>query len=173
MLNQTNWHCDSSLYQSYDLNDLRKGIFFKTGGIGFKGNYDGTSTANYFNGLAVDEMYLVRAECFARNNNMVAALNDLNTLLSKRWKAGTFIGITAVDADDALQKILNERRKELVGRGIRWFDLRRLNQEPRFAITLSRVMGGTTYSLPPADNRYTFLIPDAVISITGIPQNTR
>jgi hypothetical protein len=172
-----NGRIDSLLYISYDLNDLRRSLFFQsngTGTYGFKGNYDGTSNnAANFNGLAVDEVYLVRAECNARMGKVAAAMDDLNTLLIKRWKSGTFIPYTALDAEDALNKILQERRKELLFRGIRWFDLRRLNKDPRFAKTLMRKVNGQLFELPPNDKRYTFFIPENVIALTGIQQNER
>ena len=165
---------DSTLYSSYQINDLRKTIFFKDNGnstYAFKGTYDGSG--DKYNGLASDEMYLIRAECNARNNNIIAAMNDLNTLLAKRFKTGTFNNYTATDTTDALNKILIERRKEVLMRGIRWTDLRRLNQEPQFAITIKRNLNGNIYLLPPNDKKYVFQIPVTVINITGIPQNFR
>jgi len=70
-----------------------------------------------------------------------------------------------------LNKILTERRKELLMRGLRWTDLRRLNKETAFATTLSRIVNGTTYTLPPNDPGYVFRIPLSVINFTGIEQN--
>ncbi|HVT83990.1 MAG TPA: RagB/SusD family nutrient uptake outer membrane protein [Chitinophagaceae bacterium] len=176
MLSVNNWKCDSLLYQSYDQNDLRKTCFFKanSGGVyGFKGNYDGTTSSSFFNGIATDEMYLIKAECQARNNNVTEAMNALNDLLTTRWRATTFVRLTASDADQALRIILTERRKELVLRSTRWFDLRRLNKDVRFAKTLTRKISGQLYTLPPDDNRYTHYIPFNVIAITGMQQNER
>ena len=118
-------------------------------------------------------MYLIRAEAAARAGLKDSALADLNRLLSTRWKTGTFVPYAAGSADQALDIILAERRKELIMRGTRWFDLRRLNKEPRFAKTLVRIQNSTTYTLSPNDNRYTFLIPAQVIALTGMQQNTR
>lgn len=164
---------DSNLYNSYASNDLRKKIFFKTtaGKVTYKGSYSGTTT--FFGGIATDEIYLNRAECFARKNNATSAMNDLNTVLSKRWLSGTFVPFTAISADDALSQILTERRKELIFRGIRWSDLRRLNKDPKFAVTLKRVFNGQTYTLLPNSNLYTFPIPPDEIALTGIQQNPR
>jgi len=68
---------------------------------------------------------------------------------------------------------LKERRKELLFRGLRWTDLRRLNLDPRFAVTLARNVSGQIYSLPPEDPRYAWPIPDDEIQASGIPQNPR
>jgi hypothetical protein len=81
--------------------------------------------------------------------------------------------MVAIDAEDALRKVLLERRKELVFRAIRWTDLRRLNKDPRFATTLRRVVLGQEYLLPPNDNRYVYPIPTNEIEASGVPQNPR
>jgi hypothetical protein len=78
---------DSNLYLSYNDNDLRKKIFFKSNGNNtcqFKGDYDGvgTSTGYVFGGIVLDEMYLVRAECYARGNQVPLAMADLNKLMA-------------------------------------------------------------------------------------------
>jgi len=171
---------DLALVNSYATNDFRRQIFFKAntgidaGTFRFTGNYEPSINSNFFNGLAVDEIYLIRAECYARAGNPTSAMADLNTLLRTRW-SGTYTNMTATSADDALAKILIERRKELVMRGLRWTDLRRLNRDTRFVKTLTRTVSGTTYTLPPNDLRYTLLIPDEVVvkSNSAIQQNPR
>jgi len=165
---------DSVLYQSYDNNDLRKSVFFKNNGNGsyaFKGSYD--QSVALFNGIATDEMFLVKAECLARSGNIPDAMTALNNLLVMRWKTGTFIPLTAVDMNDALLTILSERRKELIFRDLRWTDLKRLNLEPAFQQTVQRKLNGQDYQLVPGDNRYALPIPETVISISGIQQNPR
>jgi hypothetical protein len=165
---------DSTLVMSYDTSDLRRKLFCSSNGDGtftFLGTYSGDY--NYFTGLAVDEVYLIKAECEARAGSTSDALKDLNTLLVTRYKTGKFVPVTATSADDALSKILIERRKELIYRGTRWADLRRLNQDPRFAITLTRNINGTIYTLPPNDLRYTLLIPYYIIQYGGYQQNPR
>lgn len=164
---------DSFLYSSFNNNDLRKTIFFKNnnnGTFGFKATYTG-GTAQ-LSGPATDEVYLMRAECYARAGNIHAAMDDLNTLLITRWKSGTFIPFNAVNAKEALNIILSERRKELIYRELRWMDIKRLNKEGA-NITLKRIVEGQTYVLQPNDLRYALPIPDAVIRISGMPQNPR
>lgn len=163
---------DSFVYNSYNVNDLRKIFFFNIfsgRGYTFKGSYTGNALC--FNGLATDEVYLIRAECLARQGQTQAALKDLNTLMINRWKDGAFVEFTAGSADEALTIILTERKKELLRRNTRWTDLRRLNKEPKFATTISRIINGTVITLEPNSYRYTFPIPDDIIAMTGMQQN--
>jgi len=158
---------DSGLVALYDSTDLRKSRFMtlNTATAGINGYvFTGDYTGNYrFTGIAVDELYLLRAEASARMGNTSAAMTDLNTLLIKRYKTGAFTPRTAASAGDALVQIITERRKELLMRGCRWTDLRRLNSDPRFTATPARMVNGAAYSLPPGDPRYTLQIPDYVI----------
>jgi len=164
---------DKDLYDSYADNDLRKKMYHRSSGAVdyFKGSYSGTY--NLFNGIATDEIYLMRAESFARKNDKESALNDLNTLIIKRWKAGqTYIPLTASNADEALTLVLTERMKELVFRGLRWMDIKRLNKEGA-NITLNRSINGQEYTLPPNDLRYAMPIPEDIITISGMKPNPR
>lgn len=167
---------DSNLYASYHDNDLRKRCYFNAPGSPgqyklFKGTYAGSY--GEFNGPANDELYLIRAECLARREQKEEALKDLNKLLVNRWKQGTYIPVETNTAKEALAIILAERKKELVARNLRWSDLRRLNNEPAFQVTLKRVIGQKEYLLPPMSNRYAFPIPDNEIRESGIEQNKR
>ncbi|MRG45846.1 RagB/SusD family nutrient uptake outer membrane protein [Chitinophaga sp. SYP-B3965] len=171
---ETRGRTDSVLYKLFKADDVRKKALFKDNGNGtytFKGSYTGTKTL--FNGLAVDEVYLIRAECYARMNNAVSALEDLNALLQKRWATNKYVNYQNLPADQVLQLVLEERRKELLNRGTRWSDLRRLNKEPKFAITLKRELNGQIYELAPNDLRYTVLIPLEIMRLTDLPQNPR
>lgn len=160
------------LYQLYSEGDLRKTLYFRRnldGTYSFRGTY---VPGSVFSGLATDELYLVRAECEARAGNTEAALNDLNTLRQNRWN-NTFTLIKAENAHDALKLIIEERRRELPFRTLRWTDLRRLNKDSGFAVTLSRTLNGQLYTLPPNDPRYSLLIPREVLERVDLPQNHR
>lgn len=164
---------DSTLYESYAEDDIRKAAWFKlsSGNYTFKGSYDGS--LQLFNGLAIDECYLTKAECLARINRTDEAISVLNELLEKRFKTGSFVPVEASDSQQALLLILLERRKELLFRGIRWPDLRRLNLDPATAKTLYRNLNGTIYSLAPNSVNYTLPIADDVLQLSSIPQNER
>jgi starch-binding outer membrane protein, SusD/RagB family len=167
-------YLDPALFASYANNDLRKTCLFRDNGqgrINFKGSY--TGVIPWFGGLATDEIYLIRAECRARTGNVPGAMADLNALLLKRWKTGTFVPMTAATADAALALVLTERRKELVGRNMRWADLRRLNLEESRRVSLSRVINGVTYTLEPGSKRYVYPIPPEEVRLSGITPNER
>lgn len=164
----------------YESNDLRLTMFYvkqTDGSYRMKRAYHGNGLYPFV-GLATDEVYLIKAECLARKGDVSAAMDVLNQLLVKRWDpaattpAKPFQAITATSFQDAVNKVMLERRKELVWRGLRWDDLKRLNKEGA-NITLTRTVNGNTYSLPPNSPKYVFPIPDDEIGLSGIQQNLR
>lgn len=162
---------DSMLYARYHDDDIRKSVFFRTSGLyrRFKGSY-AASPSILFSGIAVDEMYLIRAECYARTGQVTEAMADLNSLLEKRWITGTFLPLTAGSQLEAVNIILEERRKELLMRGLRWPDIKRLNEEDENIIP-KRIVGSNTYELTPKEKRYALPLPDDIIKLTGVQQN--
>lgn len=111
-------------------------------------------------GVSVPEMLLIRAECFARTGNISEAMNSLNTLRIKRFKAADYVPATANSNTDALVKVIDERRREFFGTMLRWWDMRRLNNETTFQKTYTRNFGGVIYTLAPNSNQYTFPIAE-------------
>lgn len=163
-----------ALYESYHNDDLRKQAFFEInadGSVSFKGHY--TGSRNLFGGLAWDEVYLIKAEAAAWNGNGEGALQALNTLLKTRWKKDTYQEIKVNTKEELLDIIWNERRKELLMRGIRWTDVKRLNAQVGAGIRLERQLNGETFHLTPNDPKFVMSIPDYVIELTDIEQNRR
>ena len=125
-------------------------------------------------GLNVGELYLTEAEACARENEIDDALYLLNEVARNRHVAGTYQDETERDPDKLLELILDERRRECICKGTRWFDLKRLNKDPRFAKTITHTLYGETYTLTPDDNHYVLPIPLIVISQNPqIEQNPR
>lgn len=170
-------YVDTLLYSSYQPDDLRKVAFFLKGADTSYRTFKGTYSQNYikhFSGIATDEIFLIRSECYARKGQLAQALDDLNTLMRKRWKNSvTYPVIVATTPDEALRFVLNERRKELLMRGLRWADIKRLNKEANHFIIPKRFINNQLDSLPPNDNRYALPIPLAVIQQTSVQQNPR
>lgn len=162
---------DDQFFKLYMPHDLRRNIFFREDGalMRYKGSYDGTRLL--FCGLSTSEILLNRAECYARQGSVDRALNDLNVLLKMRIDKNHFVPIVITDRDILLKEILLERRRELCFRGLRWSDLRRLNQDPKTETVLIREVVGAHYELLPRSARYTFAIPNQEVLLTGIEQN--
>lgn len=164
---------DTTLLSLYEVNDLRKIVFFRQNADGtnsFRGSYNGTS--NLFNGIAIDEIYLIKAECLARAGEVKSAMDNLNLLLVNRYKTGTYKARNAPSNLVALTIILEERRKELLMRGSRWIDIKRLNKEG-LNIELKRHLNGQNYTLTPNDLRFALPIPEDIIQRSGMQQNPR
>lgn len=81
--------------------------------------------------IGTPEMYLIRAECNARLNNLQDALDDVNLIRTKRFKTGTYTNKMVADfgsnQDKILKEVLLERRRELYGKELRLFDIKRLH----------------------------------------------
>jgi hypothetical protein len=123
-------------------------------------------------GPNVPEMYLIKAEYYARNDNPGEAMKWVNELRKKRFRPEDYVEMTASDANDALVKVINERRREFFCRMLRWWDMRRLKNESLFKKTITRKFNGETYVLPPDGNRYVFPIPAYQIQLNPeIEQN--
>ncbi|WP_257667206.1 RagB/SusD family nutrient uptake outer membrane protein [Parapedobacter tibetensis] len=162
---------DSVLYASYDDSDIRKTAFFRSmrNGMEFKGAYS-TGRTSYFTGISTAEMLLIRAECAARKRDIELALGDLNTLLANRISANEFSVLDIDGEANVLKKVLEERRKELVMRDLRWIDLKRLNKEGADIIPL-RLVDGVAYSIEPNSNRYALPLPNDVVMNSNLEQN--
>jgi hypothetical protein len=138
-------------------------------------------------GPTVAEMILIKAECQARTNKVAEALTTINTLRAKRMTAGDWVNLTATTQEDAIKKILEERRREMPF-AQRWFDIRRYNNndDPNddviltktfFPYNISSVQSGNTvqtYTLPKNARRFAAPIPrtEIISSNSVIKQNT-
>lgn len=120
------------------------------------------------------EIYLIAAECEARGGSVERAMSLINKLRDNRIKNNT--PLVAIDRSDALQKVLEERRRELAMSGmVRYIDLKRLNKESQFAKTVTHVTGEGTFSLEPNSPLYVLPIPAKVMRFNknSMKQNER
>lgn len=168
------FNADTTLLSMYGEHDLRRDVYYfihTNGAVIFGGGY-ARNTRTWI-GFATDEMWITRAECRARLGRTDDAMEDVNHLLVRRYRDGKFESLKAADAEQALAIILQERRKELVMRGTRWEDLKRLNKDTRFATTPVRLIDGNRFELPPGDPRWVWPIPDNEVHLNGLEQNPR
>lgn len=165
------WRVNQETYVIYEETDIRKKVFFRevNGHHRFIGNYSGLWLL--FVGLAIDEVILIMAETECRIGDEQLALNWLNTLRKNRIRSNAYLPMVLTDRDELLTAILLERRKELLLRGVRWDDMRRLNREDRYPVTLNRKALGNEIRVEPNDGRYVFPLSQNVIDLGGIEQN--
>ena len=129
-------------------------------------------------GILLPELYLLRAECQARMNNLAIAKEDVEALRSKRMPLSdaTIPPAIASDKDQLTRFILEERIREFALQGFRWFDMRRLSVDPLFNTTvgythtLYNASGPvTTYTLQP--ERFVLRFPQKIIDQNPGMQN--
>lgn len=164
---------NKDLYLMYAAGDLRKSIYFRLdnkGAIFFKGTHMGHQ--GLITGITSSELLLIVAECQARLGDIDKAAETLNLLMINRWDKNTFTPFVFTNVDIALRTILNERRKELLFRGLRWSDVKRLNRDGA-GIILSRKINNQEFVLAPNDKRYAIALPEDVLEMTGMEQNPR
>nr|WP_315395937.1 RagB/SusD family nutrient uptake outer membrane protein [uncultured Sphingobacterium sp.] len=166
----------SLLLGLYASGDLRKEIYFTYSPVNgltkMKKGYSGATLLPY-SGLSTDEVYLIKSECAARRNDLVIASQYLNRLLVNRFRTGSYVNRMFFSYEEAIDVILNERRKELVWRsGFRWDDIRRLNLEGK-EIQLERSFGDKKYKLLPGSKKFVFPIPSNELNNSKIIQNIR
>lgn len=103
-----------------------------------------TSTQEYNIILRVAELYLIRAEARAMQNNLTGAIADLDVI---RKRAGLpLIANTnpGINQSVLIDTILHERQIELFSEwGHRWLDLKRTNTVDAVMTTVSSQKGGT------------------------------
>lgn len=154
-------HALSDLYEPGDLRKLLLTYAFDD----FPDDYYFSGTNGYANfGTTFQEMYLTKAEMLARDNQIEAAMNIVNELRKYRFKTDAYTPLTATGKEDALMKVLQERRRELAFRGQRWMDMKRLDREGRMPLVERSVhgTGALKATLEPGSKKYVFQIPARV-----------
>lgn len=81
-------------------------------------------------GPSLPDLYLMRAECRARSNDLAGAVSDIELLRTKRSGAPGVPPATAANREALVRYILDERIREFTFTGLRWLDMRRLSVDP-------------------------------------------
>lgn len=178
------------LYDLYDDTDRRKTVYFTTSrdSVGLYYKYDPTSEPSYLGDifmLRTAEAYLNAAEAYAMLGDAGNASTYLNDL--RRMRHNSYSSVT-YGADEIIQEVRNERRRELCFEGHRWFDLRRyaVCENASYKRTIDHVFplyntndrnafqSAEVYRLEIDDPAYTFAIPKDVLTFDSeMPDNPR
>lgn len=105
------------------------------------------------------------------------AVETMEKLRKKRFTVNSdgykIADIIVSNHNELLKFIREERRRQLIFRGLRWTDIRRYNMEDG-AESLRRVLDDKTYTLMPNDKRYAFLVPSLIMGYNpDMVQNPR
>jgi len=148
----------ADLKSFFDSSDIRYQFLTVTNNNGL-GRASLPGTYNF--GTTFPEMYLTKAELLAREGKFNEAMAIVNDLRKKRIKTASYADQAAANGEDALLKVLAERRRELAYSGVRWFDMKRLDREGRMPEVrrINPDTQGVDASLPPHSPKYTFEIP--------------
>ncbi|WP_291592498.1 RagB/SusD family nutrient uptake outer membrane protein [Bacteroides sp.] len=122
-------------------------------------------------GIKLSEVYLIAAECYARKGDKDYAMKYVNDIRKNRFIAKYYKDITANDANEAMQIVRDERKRELLYTNNGFFDMRRFCTE--FNETLTREYDGKTYTLKPTSHLLTFPFPVAAMQNSNLIQNSK
>ena len=173
------------LKQLFEPNDLRYSLFLRDMGTSITNWFDTGSgaaiwtpatTSERFTYMAVGmrtaEVYLTLAEAYARQNNLDAATDYVNRLRAKRLSGTATAIVTPTTQKEMMNTIITERRKELLFGFHRFFDLKRLNTEPEYQKTVTRVFPVVNISEAHPQQTYT-LRPDSRLYVIPFPRSAR
>ena len=170
----------------FEANDLRYSLFLRDTGTSITSWFDSGSGAAIWTpaitnldrftymsvGLRTAEVYLIMAEALARQNNLTEAANYVSQLRDKRIKGGNGHVDAPATQVEMVKMIIDERRKELLFGFNRFFDLKRLNIEPEYQKTITRVFPVQNISEAHPQQTYT-LKPDSRLYIIPFPHSAR
>ena len=175
------WMPSDKLWDSYDqANDIRFSSYFIDEPILAAANrpsriikkYAGTDYGTPAENVAdakvfrTGEMYLIRAEAKAENNDLAGGADDLNELRAARIEG--YVDESFASKEALISAIIQERFKELAFEGHRFWDLRRRNLPvERLA---SDAPTATALILPAGDFRFLLPIPNAEIQANQLIQ---
>lgn len=117
-------------------------------------------------GMTVADLYLMYAECLAREGSLDDARDVVERFRAFRMPAASAgVPSEVVSAEDLIRFIVDERMREYIGFGNTWFDMKRLWNDPLFEYMkpmYTHTDGTDTWTL--TQKRLTFRIPPSVLA---------
>lgn len=117
--------------------------------------YYENTTVRYINTLRYSGVCFAAAEAYARDEKPALAIAMVNRLLGAY---GAALLDDSLEGDALIEAILEEKHKEFVGEGVRYFDLKRLAKPLQRHKNLG---AGVSSTVKPDDYRWLFPIPES------------
>ncbi|MBW1654993.1 RagB/SusD family nutrient uptake outer membrane protein [Flavobacterium quisquiliarum] len=152
---------------------------FETGDVRFKSRWKIRTVTNdtyyysilsgmyNFGGITTTEVYLIKAECLARDNKISEALAILNTVRKTRILPASYQDISTTDKTTAMNAILRTKNNELVQTLTPFADARRLNAEGVYKVSFTKTANGNTYTLSSDSHLWTMPFPQGAVLNPG------
>lgn len=119
-------------------------------------------------GMRAAEMYYIKAECLARAGKLQEAMDVVNKVRKTRILPEYYQAWTApASVQEAVNRVLDDKFNEFVQTMVPYWDLRRINKDPQYARTITKVIGGQTYTMGPNSHLWIMPFPPEVISNPG------
>lgn len=146
-----------TLTAAYDkTNDLRFALYYQASGSRFRFKKGGEIAQKCT--FRTSELYLTKAEASVQLSNLPTARTTVLTFIKNRYNATAYdqlsTSIATMTQTELLDFVLQERQREFVVEGQRWFDLRRTSQKE-----IIHTANGANYTLIQNDPRYTLPFP--------------
>jgi hypothetical protein len=154
------------IYNLFEANDFRRLLFANrnnTQSITYP-SYKRVTPTQVNIGITYPDLLLMLAECEARAGDLSKAKSLLEQLRQNRMPAAS-AAVTVSDKDGLIRLAITERRREFMHMGFRWFDMRRLWNDPLFQdhkADYFKTDGTSTYQL--TEQRLVYKIPPKILS---------
>lgn len=118
-------------------------------------------------GITTTEVWLIKAECLARNNSLEQAMEVVNKVRKMRMLPNKFVPLTANTSHEALRIIRQVKANALIQTFVPFCDARRMNMEPQLAQTLTKTVNGQVRTLAPDAYFWVMPFPQGAIENHG------
>ncbi|MEP6931199.1 MAG: RagB/SusD family nutrient uptake outer membrane protein [Flavobacterium sp.] len=154
--------------QRFEAGDVRFKSRWKIRTVGADTYYRRTLSGMFnYGGITTVEVYLIKAECLARANQISQALDVLNTVRKTRIQPASYQDILTTDKTIALNAIFKTKSNELILTLIPFTDARRLNAEGVYPVSFTKTVGTTNYTLSSTSHLWTMPFPQGAVKNPG------
>ncbi len=125
--------------------------------------------SGYYNqgGIATPEVYLIKAECQARQGDLAEAMKTLNKVRESRILPEFYQPASAATEAEAIEKIRLTKDNDLVGSIFPFIDIKRYNAEGKYPRDLKKTFDDKEYTLPANSHMWIMVFPANAIDRPG------